>query len=600
MIITSDNMSAKEIVNDLKENYAKVRKLIDEDSKNDPENEPYVSKYKAKDILNNMRDVLGNIAESESGLTRVQIDALKGAVMLSIGSVDMETEDFTGCEKALKEAEDILLPSALEPEVIILLVNVQNNLGLLWSFRDEAERAKTYLLSSKKNCEDFKATMRMPVPIETILGIATPADDTIITDFMCLEKAHTLTLYYLAQVYGTLKESLKSAIYCHVTLRRQLMYKDYEPIEWSLNCATLSQFFVEQNGFYQSRYHLAAASTILDRYEAELLAVDVNDDAHLAKKETLKHRYADVARCWIKYCIMLMSASKERLMSDADTVTDATTDMSNLTFEDTENICEGDLKQLTFPDLDVSKYEQKIGDKYLLTYEDAREVFLCCQGWLDKAKDYYRADTLASDHIELVQDSSQAYAYLAFFEEDDERRAKMYKRRVDMLEDLLKEVNPTYYLMYCRQLWYELGEVYSEILNIKLDKLNKSKEKPTPHILKKINMLCEKSIENYDKFLDSVKDKNGVMPVKLESDVVRPAINAYAYIGRNSMKRIAVDKNAQLSHVKKSYECYQGVVDICKNDPEAANMMKEEYTLCQEMVNILPLKIKKLEKELVA
>lgn len=40
-----------------------------------------------------------------------------------------------------------------------------------------------------------------------------------------LEKVHTLTLYYLAQVYGTLGNPLKSAIYCHNTLRRQLETK---------------------------------------------------------------------------------------------------------------------------------------------------------------------------------------------------------------------------------------------------------------------------------------------------------------------------------------------------------------------------------------
>lgn len=324
MIITAD-MSAKEIINGLKENYAKVRKLLDEDSKNDPENEPYLSKYKAKGILNNMREILFNLAEDESEFRKLQVQAMKGAVLMSIGNVDMETEDFTACERALTEAEDLLLPYALEPEVIIVLVNVQNNLGLLWSFRDEPEKAKNYLLLSKKFCEDFKATLKVPVPIESIFSVVSPQEDTILAGALVLDKAHTLTLYYLAQVYGALKQNLKSAIYCHVTLRRQLMYKDYEPIEWSLNCATLSQFFVEQNGFYQSRYHLAAASTILEQYEAELLASESNDELYLAKKETFKHRSADVARCWVKYCIILMSSSKDRLMSDAESVTDAIT-----------------------------------------------------------------------------------------------------------------------------------------------------------------------------------------------------------------------------------------------------------------------------------
>ncbi|XP_026483582.1 KIF-binding protein-like [Vanessa tameamea] len=595
MIVTAE-MSAKEFINDYKENYGKVRKLLDEDSKNDPENEPYSSKYKARDILNNMRDALSNVSESETNLNKVKLDAMLGVVLLNIGIIDMETEELTASEKVLKEAEDLLIPNSLKPEIVTTLINIENNLGILWSNRDEPEEAKLFLLKAKTFYEDFKCTLQMPLSIEQIIS---NTGEAVTGEFMFLEKAHTLSLYYLAQVYGSLKENLKSAIYCHVTLRRQLQYSDYESIEWALNSATLSQFFAEQNGFFQSRHHLSAASTILEQYEATLMESESADDIFLAKKEIFKHRSADVARCWAKYCLLLMTASKARLMNDGEEISDAITDMSNLELEDNENICGGDIKKLIFSDLDVTKYEKKIGDKFLLTYQDAREVFLCCQSWLNKAKEYYKLDTLASDYIELVQDSSQSYCYLAFFEEDDERRAKMHKRRVDMLEDLIKEINPTYYLQYCRQLWYELGEVYSEILNIKLDKLNKTKEKPSPHILKKINMLCEKSIENYDHFLNSVKDKNGIMPVKLEFDVIRPVISAYAFIGRNSMKRIAIDKNVQLTHVRKSYDSYQAVVDICKNDPEAAKMMKEEYSLCQEMVNILPLKIKKLENELV-
>ncbi|XP_049868335.1 KIF-binding protein-like [Pectinophora gossypiella] len=595
MIVTAD-MTAKEIINDFKENYGKVRRLLDEESKNDPENEPYSSKYKAKEILSNMRDSLKQVMSSDSNLDKVKLDAMYGVILLNIGIIDMETEELTESEKILTEAEELLSPNADKPEAVITLLSVYNNLGILWSTREDPERAKIFLLKAKDLYEAFKCSLQMPLPIEQL--VSNP--ETAVGDFMLLEKAYTLTLYYLAQVYGSLKQNLKSAIYCHVTLRRQLQYSDYEPIDWALNSATLSQYFAEQTGFLQSRHHLAAASTILDEYEEKLSSAESEDEVHLAKLETFKHRSADVARCWAKYCLLLMTASKARLMSDAETLEEAITDMSNLKLEDDENICGGDVKNLVFPDLDVLKYESKIGDKYLLTYQDAREVFLACQNWLNKAKEYYKLDTLASDYIELIQDSSQSYSYLAFFEEDDERRSKMHKRRIDMLEDLIKEINPTYYMQYCRQLWFELGEIHSDILNIKLDKLNKTSEKPTPHALKKINMLCEKSIENYDHFLDSVKDKNGKMPDKLEIDVIRPVISAYAFIGRNSMKRIAVDKNAQLIHVKKSLDSYQAVVDICKKDKDAAAMMQEEYSLCDEMAKILPIKINRLEADLVS
>ncbi|XP_063536248.1 KIF-binding protein-like [Cydia strobilella] len=590
----AENMTEKEVLNDFKESYYKVRKLLDEESKNDPETEPYLSKYKAKELLLTMRESLTKIIGSQTDLDRLKLDAMMGTVLLNIGIISMDTEELTASEKVLTEAVDLLSENSLKPEVITTVLNIYNNLGILWSSRDNPESAKVFLLKAKELYESFKCTLQMPLPIEQMI---VNFEETPVSDFMLLEKAYTLTLYYLAQVYGTLKENLKSGVYCHSTLRRQLQYLDYEPIDWALNSATLSQFFAEQNGFYQSRHHLAAASTILDKYEEKMMKSPSNDDAFLAKVETFKHRSADVARCWAKYCLLLMTASKARLMTDSEMSADAVTDMSNLKLEDKGNICDGDIKNLIFPDLDVSSYEKKITDKFLLTYQDAKEVFLSCQSWLNKAKEYYKLDTLASDYIELVQDSSQAYSYLAFFEEDDERRAKMHKRRIDMLEELIKEINPTYYLQYCRQLWYELGEVYTDILNIKLEKLNNSNERPTPHALKKINALCEKSIEMYDHFINSVKDKNGKMQLKLDSDHVRPVISAYAFIGRNSMKRIALDKNTQLENVKKSFDSYQAVVDICTNDPDAASMMQEEYSLCKEMVNILPIKIKKLQME---
>lgn len=275
------------------------------------------------------------------------------------------------------------------------------------------------------------------------------------------------------------------------------------------------------------------------------------------------------------------------------------TGLSKLTFEDHEKIKGIDVTKLSFPDLDVSKYENQIGYQYLLTYEDARQVFLSCQMWLNKAKEYYKLDTLASDYIEIVQDSSQSYSYLAFFEEDDDRRSKMHKRRVDMLEELLKQVNPVYYLQFCRQIWFELGEVYSEMLNIKLDKQNKVRGNPVPQALKKINTICEKSIENYTAYLNSVKDKEGKMPASLTDDLIRPVISAYAFIGRNSMNRIAVDKSMHLIHLQQSLDSYQAVVDICMASETAAAKMHEEFQLCREMVNILPLKIKKIQHAII-
>lgn len=51
------------------------------------------------------------------------------------------------------------------------------------------------------------------------------------------------------QVYGHLGAPDRSAWYCHSTLQRQLASKDYDPLEWSINAATLSQFYQGKEKF---------------------------------------------------------------------------------------------------------------------------------------------------------------------------------------------------------------------------------------------------------------------------------------------------------------------------------------------------------------
>lgn len=56
----------KEAFVDLQEKYNKVIKLIEEDSKFDPENEPYLSKYSARQILIGMKANIENLLRNQN------------------------------------------------------------------------------------------------------------------------------------------------------------------------------------------------------------------------------------------------------------------------------------------------------------------------------------------------------------------------------------------------------------------------------------------------------------------------------------------------------------------------------------------------------
>lgn len=230
-------------------------------------------------------------------------------------------------------------------------------------------------------------------------------------------------------------------------------------------------------------------------------------------------------------------------------------------------------------------------------FEDAKPVFLTVQEWLNRAKEYYSVESEASEYAKIVQDHAMLYKYLAFYDFDESNQCKMHKRRADLLEEVLATLNETYYMAICRELWYELGLAYSQILDIKLDTFERIKiqETPGPHILNKINMLCNKSISRFDSFINSYKDKKtDELPTTLATDELEPIMFAYFQIGRLYYKIMTPDKQLQISHTKNSLKYYQMFVKGCEEKKEFAERMSAEYGVCKEMIGLLPIKIKKI------
>lgn len=237
----------QDLLLNLQEKYEKARKLLDEESKTDPPTEPYRSKYKAQGILNEMKSTIINHLDSNEGSIRLR--AMLGAVWLNLGISSIDTEELSTGEEQLTKCIEVLDNYAMYPECIIVIINALNQLGILWSHRDKPEQSQQYLEKAEKLYYDYLSqhgNNKTSISSGDLFGMSGKIEEG---DAM-LEKTHTLTLYYLAQIYGALNEPLRSAIYCHTTLNRQLESKDYDPIDWALNAATLSQFFATHNGFW--------------------------------------------------------------------------------------------------------------------------------------------------------------------------------------------------------------------------------------------------------------------------------------------------------------------------------------------------------------
>lgn len=573
----------KEQLSDLKEKIEEALKLI-EDCKSDSL-EPYKNHYKARDLLTDLETKLEKIiGETSDPQDLLVYRAILGTVLTDIGKINSFVEESTQSEVYLKKSLDLLDAYKLEPEAVISYVDTLNQLGILWSKLQDNEKSKDFLLEGEKAAASFKETGKKPLTIFDVLGTSDEIEKGKGEEG--LEKACTLTFFYLAQVYGSLGDLEESGKYCHLTLKRQLELNDYEPIEWALNAATLSQYYFGKNMLKQSRHLLAASSYMLGDYSEQLEKKELTPDQRAAALETLKHRTADVDLCFAKYCIYILTSSIERLMQEQE-----------------ESSKETDQKQFQLNDhcdkfeLELSLYEREITDDYVLTFEDAKEVFLTAQSYLNKAKEYYSLESEASQHSRIIQDYAHLFKYLAFFKEDPGTQAKLHKRRADQLEDLLTQLNQTYYMNICRELMFELGLTYSDILDIKCDQLKFNEVQPAA--LSKINALCHKAIKKFQDFEETYKDKkSGEVPSNLDVDELQVVACANFNLGRLYYKIITPDKRMQLENTNNSYKHYKIFIDYCEKHPTVGERMKGELGVTRNMCELLPLKVKKLKDEI--
>ncbi|XP_053675850.1 KIF-binding protein [Anopheles nili] len=584
MKITKENLS------DIREEYEKAHRLIDEDSKNDPPTEPFRSHYTARDVLHSALRKVKTLSEALDQQTdaAATVRCIQANIIKVIAKITIFVEEPRG-DTLLKEALELVEMDRGKEPTINVHIEILNQLGISECNHSNYAESKQYLDQAKDIYMEAKEQELQPLTMADLFGTKDEVEKG--KGLKLLESNHTLTLYYLAQVFGFLNNLEDSARFCHMTLRRQLEYNEYEHIDWALNAATLSQYYFPKNHLSQARHLLAASTFILNRYETDVIEKITNPEERAEKEDTLRYRMADVGRCWAKYGLHILATSKERLSVDDDPDDDAPKEAPLTPVK----------KMDRFVGLDLTAYEGQVTDEFCLTFDDAKLVMLNSLSWLKKAKEYYTKETAASQYAIILQDIASLYKHLAAFDEDDGNQCKLFKRGADQLEEIVEILNATYYLTICREAWYELGLTYSNMLNVKLSQLDElqSNERPTPHALNKINHLCEKSIRNFQKFVDSYKISLDTLelPENIDEDEMQPILYAFFHIGRLYYRIITPDKRLKLKNVENSLFFYKRFAECCLNE-RMKPLFAQEVGVCKEMISLLPLKIEKLKSEI--
>ncbi|KAF1392973.1 hypothetical protein PFLUV_G00033580 [Perca fluviatilis] len=620
--------------------FTNAQNLTVVESRNDPENDPFRSKYKARELLREIHCSLKSFEAGEgeaesgeeigdqrpieppvdgqredgfgqgfSGDSPAGLRAAKlGAVEYYLGVNHVDTEELSAGQEHLMNCMKQLERCRVSSENVSLFIHVRNQLGILWAGRDETETAQGFLETAESIYqryikEDGSPPTDMAEYFTTEEKLLTHQERT-----KRFELAYTHTMYYLAQVYKNLGETERAATYCHSTLQRQLQLNQYSPMEWALNAATLSQYYITKGRYMEGRHCLSAATVISGLAgEVPSEAAAQESETESERREQLMQKRAEIARCWIKYCLNVLQDSK-KLLEDSigELDTDRQEELKRARRREEEEEEKGRKSALLFGSEDtfdsIASLEEKVRCLLPLDFAEARAVFLVGQNYVTQAKEYFQMDGYVTDHIEILQDHSALFRALAFFEEDLERRCKMHKRRVDMLEPICNDLNSRYYLMIRRQMMFELAEIYNEMMDLKLTLANRQADTQSldNHTIKKFNHLCSASAKYFQMFLDSLCSPEGKIPEHLEEEVLRPALVARFRLARLHSRLISSSVSVQLENLDKSLENYNYVVQYCEAHPEAKAAVETELELSTEMVGLLPLKINRLKVKMTA
>jgi KIF-binding protein len=152
----------------------------------------------------------------------------------------------------------------------------------------------------------------------------------------------------------------------------------------------------------------------------------------------------------------------------------------------------------------------------------------------------------------------------------------------------------------CRECWYELGLAYATMLDIKMTKIENLgiNEKPTPHQLQKVNILCDKGIKGFQSFGDSYRDKKKMLiPDTISDEETKPIL--FANIGRLFYKITTPDRSKTIMNLHNSLFNYALFVKRVEERQSLVGPFHGELGVCRDMVNLLPLKIKKMYNNLM-
>lgn len=305
---------------------------------------------------------------------QLQLQHLDAVLDSRLGSNFVQAEELSEGERMLTRAA--LLLRGCGPSFLLERVRVLNSVGIVWSGRGEHEKARVHL--------------------EEAHSVFSSALEQGCADQGELAEAHTLSCFYLAQVFGHLGQVALSAAMCQVTLRRQCLMPHLDRREWAMNAVQLSGYFLTQEDWVNAHRCLAAADIVLQEGMSQLgtppaSGDDGNDEYSVRGR--MKQASANIGWGWGKLYKSKLEAARSSDVGRAVTPVEFPAILSS----------EPDARARALEAVNVS-------------YDTACDWIKKGLAGFSRAHAHYVLDGFVTDHCTIAHDISGMYALTTFLQ----------------------------------------------------------------------------------------------------------------------------------------------------------------------------------------
>eukprot|EP01059_Diplonema_ambulator_P030453 TRINITY_DN5219_c0_g1_i1.p1 TRINITY_DN5219_c0_g1~~TRINITY_DN5219_c0_g1_i1.p1 ORF type:complete len:608 (+),score=266.76 TRINITY_DN5219_c0_g1_i1:69-1892(+) len=597
-------------------NY-ELGKIEEEANKEPPTSNVFHYKHEARSMMTALRTKLVDLCKADPGDHEMLLRCAK--VNLMIGSNLFEVESFQEGYEYVERAELMVqvvrnkreydwnrafikgileqirtkFDEGADRLTSGLLMDIYNMAGYHWCSRGSTEKALKVLNHAEAIYRDFDKWA-------TEQGVPRLMDADVLDDGTCegksdlvklrakVEGSYTSTLFYLAQVYGNESKSTESSKYCHLTLQRQLASKkEFDRQEWAVNALGLCSFYLSGNDYGASRHCIEAA----DKVFAGLTEDEKND-------ERAQQTYANIHQAYAKWAYYLVKYYRDEQTGLKDD--EEPTPPQSFPIDWWVN----------FPCEIPEPHQPEPIPKGSAGWPIVLKYFKEAMAHWDEALKWYIFDGFVTDNIQIRQDISQFYKVLLQWDVHEDRyglmidrHAAVHLKRAELLKDIPGQLNEKHFLNYMRQTWYELGEIYNEVSELRILQRNK-KDLITGKPLSKnaVNKIMNKAVKYFEQFTDSFHLEDGKPPSDMDPDMCHAYISARMHAIRVRSKTYSTSAKQEYEQLQLAIAEYNELVTWAEAHPQwESKLCKEDTTrlqieLAKEMNRLLPSKMRDIQK----